>query len=76
MKDTAGPIMKEGCKLTFVGENIQHSTQRLGEVNPALSTAADYITRTLTNIAKTMSVSMSNTGGCATTTATTNDGGG
>merc|ERR1711916_209159 len=42
----------------------------------SFSTATDYITQTLTNIAGATSVSVTTTGGCTTTTATTTDGGG
>merc|ERR1712012_516867 len=42
----------------------------------SFSTATDYITQTLTNIAGATSVSVSTSGGCTTTTATTTDGGG
>merc|ERR1712107_641030 len=42
----------------------------------SFSTATDYITQTLTNIAGATSVSVSTTGGYTTTTSTTTDGGG
>merc|ERR1711916_221354 len=42
----------------------------------SFSTATDYITQTLTNIAGATSVSVTTTGGCTTTTATTTDEGG
>ena len=71
-----GPDHERGVQAHVRGGEYSAFYSTSWRSNPALSTATDYITQTLTNIAKTMSVSMSNRGGCATTTATTNDGGG
>ena len=51
--------MKEGCNLTFAWREYSAFCTLSWSGNPAFSTATDYFTQTLTNIAGAISMSVS-----------------